>query len=123
MSKQDKPQLKYMHLRSDNQLGATTVGFSVDTENKMVYYTVAKCCPWDNFSRKIGRSICQGRFVKGGDFIKSFAYTAYAEIKKELLKLHPDYIEVVPTETSHSSTPLAIFGDFSALDAWGGYGP
>lgn len=49
--------------------GGTTIAYEVvntDNNTKIINYAVARCNPQDNFNRKIGRAISEGRLTKKG---------------------------------------------------------
>lgn len=131
--KLEAPQLKYMHLRSEQGKGSVTIGYKVNFNRKEVEWTKARCAPHDNFCRRIGRMVCQGRFLTNGAkrsngtiraFVKSFTFTkdghkAYAEIKARLVKEHPDYFEVVGEEP-RPYTSLKVVGGINMIDPWEG---
>ena len=119
-NRQALPKLKYLHLRSEQGLGTTTIGFQVDTETKTVYYTTARCNKKDMFCRRVGRDICAGRMLKEKN-VRTFFYNSYDDVKKELLKHHPDY-EVVGEADAKNPTPRKIDGGAEAMGWWAGEG-
>lgn len=82
------PELKYVHIRSEQGKGSVTIGYKV--EGNKVFYTRARCAPFDNFCRKIGRDICAGRMAVHGPCAE-FEFKEVGEIKKLIFeKEHPD---------------------------------
>ena len=94
-TKPEKPELKYIHMRSEQHKGSVTIGYKVDHDKKVVYYSKARCAPFDNFCRKIGRDICAGRFAVHGPE-GEFKFDKYEDIKAYFLQEHhPDRFDVV----------------------------
>ncbi len=97
------PNLKFYHFRSEHGQGSCTVGYYVDFKTQKVFYTVAHCCPTDNFCRRIGRDICAGRMRKHGPY-GEFGYKEYDEVKWYFIeKYHPD-TQIVPLDTDAAHT-------------------
>lgn len=76
------PRGYFMHRRFGNDpKGGVTAYFMVEVlpENKyMVSYSLARCNPIDNFTKRIGRTIARGRFEKRREFGDVLTYLVEA---------------------------------------------
>ncbi len=59
----------FMHIRnSENPVkGGKTIAYTLVDNNRAVLFNVACCCPNDNFCRRTGRLISEGRLLKAKD--------------------------------------------------------
>lgn len=51
----------YAHHRTGTNLGGLTVAFRCDPIANVLVYSVARCSDQDNFNKRIGRAIAEGR--------------------------------------------------------------
>jgi len=64
--------LKFLHIRNKtadgkiSNFGGATLGF--DHIDGNLFVSLARCCPVDNFNKKIGRTIAENRFNRGDIF-------------------------------------------------------
>ena len=121
-NKQDRP-LKFFHFRSEQGKGSVTIGYEVNLETKTVTFTVAHCAPHDNFCRRIGRDICQGRFRKPQkNPPQTFTFKEYDDIKKHFIdNFHPDNVVVVEDGEPHNmgrnaANPTPVTHIYPGLD-------
>lgn len=98
--------MKYIHIRSDEGRGSVTVAYKI--ENNTVSYNIARCCPTDNFCRRIGRNIARGRLEKHGP-LNTFPFVNFTDTTKRLIEeFHPDYIHILPSEVARGASPLGF---------------
>lgn len=95
MADEAKVKLKFLHLRSENNKGAVSIGYII--EGNKCTYTIAHCNPRDNFCRRIGRAICAGRLEKAlAKDLKFKEFESREELKQFLINTyHPDKEAVV----------------------------
>lgn len=88
------PKLRFFHFRSENGRGAVSIGYYLDSGASKAYYTLARCCPTDNFCRWKGRLICEGRMRKYGP-TGEYVYKDYEDLKNHFLTTHHPDAQVV----------------------------
>ena len=91
--KDEADRLKYFHMRSsDDPNLACTIGYYWNHEKQEVHYTAARCSHGDTFSKKIGRLICKGRYMKYGPSHTLVNINNREELYEQLYYLwHPDH--------------------------------
>lgn len=81
--------INYAHIRpsSDSRSGGLTIAYTNLEKGSTgeVTYAIARCSPKDNFSRRLGRRIAEGRLDKGmSDKVYSNS-SKYADIVQAIL--------------------------------------
>lgn len=57
--------MKFIHKRNESNKGGLTVGYVLDEASVRAVVTVARCNYRDNYSRVMGRTICESRYEHG----------------------------------------------------------
>jgi len=81
---------KFVHLRSTSGKGATTIAYSLDVEQQVCYFALARCNPMDNFCRRTGRVKSAGR-LNSPNWVQEFKYEDLKQLRKHFETFHPDY--------------------------------
>lgn len=94
---------KFLHIRNYEEVtlarkllvgkGGKTVAFECDDEKGVIFFTVAKCGPKYNFSRRLGRIVSQGmleckRPASQARHIRAIGFTPGTDNPFEVLRNH-----------------------------------
>jgi hypothetical protein len=91
----DKQQkLKYVHLRSAEGNGVTSIGYQWDKDTGNVFYQFSRCSPRDVFCKRKAHLICEGRMFKHGPAGEFSGIKNEEELMKEFENLHPDMLRM-----------------------------
>jgi hypothetical protein len=85
--------LKYIHFRSAEGNGVTSIGYQWDKDTGNCYYQIARCNPKDVFCKRIAHSICEGRMYKYGPEGELNNIKDEKDLLEKFTIYHPDYLE------------------------------
>lgn len=89
-------QFEFMHYRSADKTKGATVAILPLDHNKTALITVSRCGPYDNFNKKIGRSVASGRiiaYMNGRSSMDEYVHTIDIPDGVELKKAVAEVLE------------------------------